>query len=224
MGYTTYQEEKAAEVLVLSEVAQSVLPHLVKETGEKWEEMPQPVDGDGIPCPERKLKRADGLICSFGTVWNKKDRLTISMAVENGDQKHRPYDGKAPVITVSRAKKPEAIAKDIARRWVKEAGDYWLEIVKRRESYDRYANESEQTAAEILAIDPSLSVVKWSEKPEYKRIHTGYGHLKGIRDFEVNGGNVRFTVDATCEEAVEILTFIKRMAEENEAERENLLA
>lgn len=120
------------------ELAAQVALALSAETGDSWAARPMYADdeGYGARAAHQYLVRSDGLrLWVSGPDWSGKDRLTVShSAADEFRHVGTVYDGANGAvsppssITVSAAKNPAQIARDIERRILTEAASFFEKL------------------------------------------------------------------------------------------------
>lgn len=127
----------------------------------------------GVKCGQKwgaKMKDAEGRVFDLRPDWRTGKRIEVDgdyPTTKRGGYMASAYNGETnPKITVSATRPPEAIAKEIGRRFFPDFRERWAKVAKRAADYDDY--EDNQAAL----LDRLADRIDGSRKPSDKKSST----------------------------------------------------
>jgi hypothetical protein len=161
-----------------------------------------------------EMLHPEGFKLFFNAGWSGGyDKISIGSSWpldEDRRQVTSSYDASIPRINVSVTRTPEAIAREVERRFLPEWKPLWEKSLARLDSSRKHEGETKSNAAElaeIVGIDPSeidkngrFSLYRSSIFPE------------SISEVKVSGDSVTLEIHCDVENAREILRALVRLA------------
>lgn len=230
-SYDTYQEKLSAfweeRRAKLDAVVAAIAAELVKiNHGHDFK--PVPRDPDSVRSDSSaRLRATDGRELYFdANRYHAKDRMTVSGGVGHELYKHAHHAARVPSITMTLAKTPVQMAKEIARRVVPALDAAIDGAAHNKVASDNYLEHRERTVALIEATGVAESSKRpHGGPPEAHRPETLYTPRGRYGTIEVYPDSIRLKdFELSVEEAVAVLGLLGSMRERADEPEEDAAA
>ena len=150
------------------------------------------------------LLRRDGLQLIASTSYDTpQGKVSLRLSMNGGEWDHKRYDETIPSINVNPDRKPESLAKDIARRLIPAAEDFRQVILERAARADEHQRKLDALRERLLATGAVDQPSRYNADRLYLKRGVGnYGYVTHGDDY------VSFDMDLTVEDAVEVLALL----------------
>lgn len=150
------------------------------------------------------LLREDGLqLIASRSYDTPQGKVSLRLSMNGGEWDHKHYDETIPSINVSPDRKPEVLAKDIARRLIPDAEAFRQVILERAARAAEHQRQVDATREQLLATgavdEPGPH---YTDRLYFKGDVARYGHITHGGDY------VKFDLTLSAEDAVRVLSLL----------------
>lgn len=141
----------------------------------------------------------------FHPIWSSADRMEIS-GYYGGLGQFLPYDREKTKITVSMAKAPERVARDIEKRLLPAYERMLAKAIESKERHDRYEREKKDVLESVRdAIGGDAHIIQDDRVISYRPFHCDAEHR--------SGHDVQLKLTLPLKKAIRVLRMLGRRPE-----------